>query len=683
MGLSDDGQPHRFSRVSRVVRSTPPVWLLLPVLFLLPPLVQGATPRLPGAAIALSILAFLVAAVLRLARGTRHEVQLTVLDALLGCFLFWALFSMLFAPYYHAAEQALLPLLCSALLYWLLVFQPSFAGLETAVLAVRLQALGQALLVFWQHFGAGAARPEGTFYNPNFLAGFLSAAIVLTLGAVVFPPPGTGRTRPALHASRAVECALLAGAILLTGSRGGMLSLVVGLAVLLGLRAWRLALAVGVAGTAALLVIPNPWLDRLRTLPGGDVFAYTRLSIWKSAAAMMLDHPWIGVGLGQFEYNSPRYAFPLVKHWAKTTRVAENAHCEYLQVGAEMGVVGLLLFLGAAVFLAVVTVRRLRSLPPGERGAAVTFLAALAAVLSHAAVDFTLHTPPASLLLVLLAAGLRIHGVTGPVRDVEYRFRPAHAALVVVIACALAYAAVRPVVGFVSFLRGIGAPVDLLREKWALEKAPHRKLPTGEALRHMERAARVDFFCAPYHRALGSLLFQSYLRGEAGEETLRKALFQLSFATELNPLEFQYHANFGQAMTALAQLQPPGVERLREALRHYERAAELAPRQSRLFQELGRLHDLLHDRPRAEQSFRHAVELEEYNLPAWRDLGTFYARNGMIDQARAAFTRGAALAEKARTLVPTSPGEEELIALQPADFYNALSRLPAGGRSGS
>ena len=50
---------------------------------------------------------------------------------------------------------------------------------------------------------------------------------------------------------------------------------------------------------------------------------------------MMLDHPWVGIGLGQYEYISTRYAFPIETHWAKYTRVAENAHSEYLQAGAE------------------------------------------------------------------------------------------------------------------------------------------------------------------------------------------------------------------------------------------------------------------------------------------------------------------------------------------------------------
>lgn len=608
------------------------------------------------------------------ARAPRRELRLTALDALVAVFLFWSLFSVPFAPYYHAAEAAALAIVCFAALYWCLSFNPSFAGLSTALLAARIQASLQAVLVLAAAIG-GRDRPAGTFVNPNFLAGFLAATLLLVIGALVFPSPvddGRRRWRTALAVG---EGALLLAALVATGSRGGALALAAGLLLLLVLRSWKVAVGVFAAAAFALLAIPNPLVQRLQSLPHTDSFAFTRLSVWKSAALMLADHPWLGIGLGQYEYVSTRYAFPVTTHWAKYTRVAENAHSEYLQAGAELGLPGILAALGAVALLAQAAIRRLRRLPRVSWGPVVTLLAAILSILVQAAVDFPLHTPPATLLLVLLAAGLRLHGVIGPERAVSFRVRPLYAAAAALIAVLLGAAAVRPVLGFWFFLGGIGAPRNLLNEKWSFEQAPRSERSHAETLRMLGLAARIDFVNAPYRRALGGYLFQAYQRGEGGPELLQQSLYHLNLAAELNPSQYQYAVNLAEAMTTLARRAPPGRELLQAALEHYRRAVRLAPFRFGVYSEIGLLCDEVGDTPAAEAAFRRAVAIEEYYLRGWLDLGKFYARHGRLPEARETFSRGAALAEKAPGLVPTTPAESALLALKPEFFYNELRKL--------
>jgi len=151
-------------------------WWLTAALLLLPPLIQGGTPRLPSFVVNLGILLLVVFWSGIWARAPRRELRLSALDALLGFLLFWSLFSTLFAPYYHPAESASLAIACSIALYAYLSFNPSFAGLAVALGAVRAQAGFQSLLVLGEAIGFGRHRPAGTFFNPNFLAGFLAAA---------------------------------------------------------------------------------------------------------------------------------------------------------------------------------------------------------------------------------------------------------------------------------------------------------------------------------------------------------------------------------------------------------------------------------------------------------------------------------------------------------------------------
>lgn len=665
----------------------PAGWGLLAFLLVAPPLVQGGVPRLPTLVIEVGILALALRWAWTWKRAPRRELRLSALDALLGFFVFWALFSTVFAPYYHDAERAFVAIACYVILYGYLAFHPSFSGLSLALAAVRAQALFQAMVVLWQAQGAEMVqRPAGTFYNPNFLAGFLAASLVIVVGGQLFAPPAGSVRRLLLRLVPAlVEGGLLLWALLNTGSRGGALALAAGLLVLSLLRSWRVALPLLSLAAAALLMVPNPLLHRLKQLPGSDAFAFTRLDVWKSAVAMMLDHPWVGIGLGQYEYVSTRYAFPIHTHWAKYSRVAENAHSEYLQAGVELGVPGLLLALAVLGLLTLAVARRLRELPRESWGTIATLAAAAIAIAAHSAVDFPMHTPPAALLLVLLAAGLRVHGATGPEAAVSFRVRPVYAAAAGIVVLVLASAAVRPVVGFWYFLGGIGAPQDLLNEKRALEEVPHRPPPFADAVRLLERAARIDFMNAPYHRALGSRLFQGHFAGEAGPEALHQALYHLNYAAELNPNQAQYAVNLGQAMRTLARRAPPGREKLEEALGHYRRAAELAPFEVRTRNEIGLLADELGDLDTAESAFRRAVAIEEYYLRGWFNLGTFYARHGRLADAREAFGRGAALAEKAVFLVPTTPAEKDLLALKPEFFYNELKKIESeehpGGRA--
>ena len=655
-------------------------WRLAAALLLAVPLVQGGAPRLPTLVVELGIFALVVHRAVSWVRAPRRDVRLSAFDALLAFLAFWSLFSTLFAPYFHAAAAASLLIAGYVALYWHLACTPNFIGLSLALGAVRVQASFQALLVLAAGIG-GQDRPAGTFFNPNFLAGFLAAALLLVVGGLIFPQPGDRRRLPRI-ALAVCEATLLFAALLATGSRGGALAIGAGLLVLLTLRSWRAAAAAFTVAAAVVLLIPNPLVHRVRTLAQTDNFAFTRIEIWKSAWSMMLDNPWLGVGLGQFEYVSNRYAFPVTTHWARYTRVAENAHSEYLQAGAELGVPGLLVAIGMVALLVQAAVRRLRAIPRASRGPIATLLAAIVSVAAQSAVDFPLHTPPAALLLVLLAAGLRLNGATGPERVVTVNLRPVYAIAAALIALLFATAAACPVLGFYYYLGGIGAPRNLLKEKWSLEQAPRAEVPLSDAVRLIGRAARVDFTNAPYRRALGSSLFQVYLRGEGGADALRQALYHLNYAAELNPNQYQYYVNLGQAMTSLARREPPGSGRLEAALAHYRHAAKLAPCQVQVWTEVGLLADELGDIAAAETAFRRAVSLEEYFLRGWFNLGTFYARRGRRAEAREAFGRGAALAEKAPSLVTTSKAEAELLAIQPSVFYNELEKIQAQERAG-
>ena len=146
---------------------------------------------------------------------------------------------------------------------------------------------------------------------------------------------------------------VMVAGVVQTGSRGAFLGLVV-MGVWLLHRArgrWRwLSLAAVVGGTVVVaLTVRGVARERLSTvLHLGQDYNVTyqegRLPIWKRGLGYMADHPLLGVGV----YDFPVAEGVLSEKRRQTTRGVKysDAHNIFVQVGAELGVIGLLAFAG-------------------------------------------------------------------------------------------------------------------------------------------------------------------------------------------------------------------------------------------------------------------------------------------------------------------------------------------------
>jgi O-antigen ligase len=180
--------------------------------------------------------------------------------------------------------------------------------------------------------------------------------------------------------------------MMVTFSRGAYLAFGLGVLGLTYFKKKRLAIA---ATAILVLVVLNPWLlpsgiryrldktyegDAKLLGEGGSVTeenldksAETRLVIWRGGLEMVRDHPFVGVGLGQFASNITAYA-ELPRN--------RDAHNAYLIIAAEIGIPGLLLFLIAVASLFWVTRRVYRRHPDHfVRATALGYLGGLSALL--------------------------------------------------------------------------------------------------------------------------------------------------------------------------------------------------------------------------------------------------------------------------------------------------------------
>lgn len=220
-----------------------------------------------------------------------------------------------------------------------------------------------AMFIFSLRPAGGVMRLAGLYmYDANDLGVVLSAGIPLCV--VLFR--NSGRWGQVLSGTILLG---IGASLARSGSRGGFLGLLaVGIALLFLLRNISVAKRVGVVAVVAaglFVTAPQGYWDQMRSLtePTEDynwTSPYGRKAVAERGLGYMLDHPVLGVGVGNFqraegvlaEVSRQRAQMGVGYRWTA-------AHNSFIQAGAEMGIPGLLLFC-ALVFGPIVGLTRLR-----------------------------------------------------------------------------------------------------------------------------------------------------------------------------------------------------------------------------------------------------------------------------------------------------------------------------------
>jgi O-antigen ligase len=257
-----------------------------------------------------------------------------------------------------------------------------------------LLCFGVSLFGIAQHF---------TYVNRNHFAGFVELTLPIGLAMLVFR--GIQRDVYPLVGLLAI---VPAGALILSGSRGGIISFAFEIAVLWLLARTRISpdrpLFVGIAIVALAAVALIVWLgaaralERFSSLHIGEVTMSRRVSMIRGAAHIFLDHPVDGVGLGALVAVYPRY------ETLYDGKLVDHVHNDYIEMLAETGLLGGICGLA---FLWILF-RQARTCYAAEQGHFSRALhagamAGLCGILLHTFVDFNLHIPSNSLLFLVMA----------------------------------------------------------------------------------------------------------------------------------------------------------------------------------------------------------------------------------------------------------------------------------------
>ncbi len=195
-----------------------------------------------------------------------------------------------------------------------------------------------------------SGRLTGGGGDPNLQAAAFVASIFVTIGLIGFYKSRGARIGLVL------ALALITIAFFATESRGGLIALLVAAiaAVVVSPKVQRrriLGLIV-LMGVIAVVAVGGKHgaLSRITDLGGGTS---GRNDIWGVAAMVFKAHPILGVGASNFSIVEPNYVLELrnatyVNYIAETPLVIP-AHNSYLQMLADLGVIGLVAYLGAII----------------------------------------------------------------------------------------------------------------------------------------------------------------------------------------------------------------------------------------------------------------------------------------------------------------------------------------------
>ncbi len=258
-----------------------------------------------------------------------------------------------------------------------------------------------------------SSRATGTVGDPNELAAFVLVGLALAAGFAL------GREHsPLVRLGAALAVPLCAAGIFLSLSRGGLVAfgfvLIAG-TVLAG--RWRLAvtamlLALALGGALYFTALaPLPARERISSANGGT----GRSDLWKVGLRMVRANPVGGVGVGNFQAVSPDYTLQpgtITRADLIFSAAPKVTHNTYLEITAEMGIPGLLLFLSViwsslACALKAARIWSARGQPTMEalaRGVVLGLLGMLVA-------DFFISDMYTKLLWVMIAIGPAMLGI--------------------------------------------------------------------------------------------------------------------------------------------------------------------------------------------------------------------------------------------------------------------------------
>ncbi|MBD3271045.1 MAG: hypothetical protein GF384_00740 [Elusimicrobia bacterium] len=203
----------------------------------------------------------------------------------------------------------------------------------------------------------------------------------------------------------------MASGLLLTLSRGGMLSFIAAMLVMtiiagtnqhLKRKLWLIAIIAGFIVITVMWLGATPIIEKFLTIKAEIMSQYFggRFPIWEGTFNLIKGHLLQGTGLGTFNHVFPQYQPSEIgmKHYT-------YAHSDILELVAETGVLGTLIVAGGVVWLIhyFSTMMKMQH-EPWRLAMSLGLMGSFASIMVHSLVDFNLKIPSHAILLMIIVA---------------------------------------------------------------------------------------------------------------------------------------------------------------------------------------------------------------------------------------------------------------------------------------
>lgn len=283
---------------------------------------------------------------------------------------------------------------------WLYVRLLILAAVAVAVLGfLQLQIFPDFTFMVPQGWDPHVGRLLSTWFDPNFLAGWLALLITISLAVALALPWSRARWWWA-------AIAVMTVAVVLTFSRSGYVALVAGAGVVAAIRS-RAIFFLGLFGIVVVILFVPRVQERVIGIRTVDETAQLRIVSWENALTVIHDHPWLGVGYNLYRYVQVDYGF------LNDTKEhsASGSDSSLLTIWVTTGIIGLVAYLWLFIAMLRETWRtwRNQSLAPEWRGFGLGLMAGLLGLLLHAQFVNSLFYPHImQTVWILLAAAIMV-----------------------------------------------------------------------------------------------------------------------------------------------------------------------------------------------------------------------------------------------------------------------------------
>ena len=200
-------------------------------------------------------------------------------------------------------------------------------------------------------------RPGGVSGDCNYFA----ASALITLPIAYYFWRSSTRVWIKVLCLSSLGLSLLA--MMLGASRGGFLGLLAGLLMIIWRSKARLRnviLSSLTVGPVVFLVPSSPLQRLLHPNYADKLGADIRIVLWRAGLRMIQEHPLFGIGLGNFMRMSGLYQDASAFYGTATEKMQGLACNAFLELTAELGIIGLLVFVGilVATYVSLGRVRR-------------------------------------------------------------------------------------------------------------------------------------------------------------------------------------------------------------------------------------------------------------------------------------------------------------------------------------